>query len=171
MEKPTTKGGHGRLNEYRYELNMLNNRTILSGLMFVGVGLFGLYVSRNYPIGSALDMGTGYVPRLLCWMLVGMGAIVLLQGYREYQATRSTGAGIFAAWRGLLFVTVSLVVFALSLEHLGLIVAIALLVGIGALATPELRLVETVIAGVMLALMSWAIFVLALGLSIRVWPW
>jgi Tripartite tricarboxylate transporter TctB family. len=166
-----TKRGDGGLSVLRREWEMLNNRTVLSGLMFAGVGLFGLYLSRNYPVGTATDMGTGYVPRLLCWILVGLGAIVLLQGYREYQATRDTGVGVFAAWRGLIFVTAGLVVFALALETLGLIIAIGLLVGIGAIAGADLRPVETVIAGIALAVMSWAIFVVGLGLPIPVWPW
>ncbi len=165
------KNDHGRLIRHRGGWDILINKTVLSGLMFAGVGLFGLYVSRNYPIGTTLDMGTGYVPRLLCWLLVALGAIVLLQGYREYQATREAGVGVFAAWRGLFFVTASMVVFALTLETLGLVVAIMLLVGVGAFGARDLRVVETAIAGVVLAAMSWAIFVVGLGLPIPVWPW
>ena len=116
-------------------------------------------------------MGTGYVPRLLCWILVALGVIVLLQGYREYQATREAGVGVFAAWRGLFFVTASMVVFALTLETLGLVVAIMLLVGVGAFGARDLRAVETTIAGAVFAAMSWAIFVVGLGLPIPVWPW
>jgi hypothetical protein len=71
----------------------------------------------------------------------------------------------------LIFVTGSLVAFALALETLGLIVSIGLLVGIGALAGADLRLVETVVAGALLAVMSWAIFVIGLGLPLPVWPW
>ncbi len=44
---------------------------VLSGLLFIAVAAFGLWVSRDYPVGTALRMGTGYVPRLLCWMLHG----------------------------------------------------------------------------------------------------
>jgi putative tricarboxylic transport membrane protein len=171
MEEPMIKTSHDDLVDASRGWGIIANKTVLSGLMFAGTGIFSLYISRNYPIGTALDMGTGYVPRLLCWILVGLGAIILLQGYREYQATQGSGVGVFAAWRGLFFVTVSMVAFALTLETLGLVIAIMLLVGIGAIATRDLRLMETVIAGVALAVMSWAIFVLGLGLTIPVWPW
>ena len=164
------KSAPADLSALQHGWGALTNKTVLSGLMFAGVGLFGLVVSRDYPIGTAFDMGTGYIPRLLCWMLTGLGAVIVLQGCREYQATRVSGVGLFSAWRGLFFVTVSLVVFALTLERLGLIMAIGLLVAIGAIATRDLRPVETVIAGAVLAAMSWAIFVFALGLSIPVWP-
>ena len=51
--------------------------------MFIAVAALGLWLSRDYPIGTALRMSTGYVPRLLCWMLMGLGAVVLVQGLRE----------------------------------------------------------------------------------------
>ena len=56
---------------------------VLSGLMFIAIAAFGLWASRNYPVGTALRMGTGYMPRLLCWLLLGLGAIVLAQGLRQ----------------------------------------------------------------------------------------
>ena len=49
-------------------------KDVLSGLLFIAIALFGLWLSRDYPIGTALRMGTGYVPRLLCWILLGLGA-------------------------------------------------------------------------------------------------
>ena len=55
---------------------------MLSGLLFIAIAAFGLWVSRNYPVGTALRMGTGYVPRLLCWLLLGLGVVVLVQGLR-----------------------------------------------------------------------------------------
>ena len=54
--------------------------------MFIAVAALGLWLSRNYPVGTALRMSTGYVPRLLCWLLMGLGAIVLVQGLRETAA-------------------------------------------------------------------------------------
>ena len=49
------KSGHGRLIRHGGGWDILINKTVLSGLMFAGVGSFGLYVSRNYPIGSTLE--------------------------------------------------------------------------------------------------------------------
>ncbi len=40
-------------------------------------------------------MGTGYVPRLLCWLLLGLGVVVLVQGLRQHAAPlRSSRAGV-----------------------------------------------------------------------------
>jgi hypothetical protein len=140
---------------------------VVSGLLFIAVAAFGLWVSREYPVGTALRMGTGYMPRLLCWVLLGLGAIILAQGLRAPAEPLCSQA---PAWRAIVSVTAALVVFALSIERLGLVAAIVLLTGIGALATRALRPIETAIAATALVALSWAVFVLGLGLTIPVWP-
>ena len=149
---------------------LLARRDVLAGLLFVGVALLGLWLSRDYPIGTALRMGTGYVPRLLCWILLGLGAIVLVQGLRQAQAERPISSADMSAWRPVIFVTASLVIFGLSIEQLGLVVSILLLIGVGALATRTLSLLETIITALVLVALSWGIFILGLQLTIRVWP-
>ena len=146
----------------------LARKNVLAGLMFVGVATFGLWISRNYPIGTTLRMGTGYVPRLLCWILLGLGLVIFLQGLFESDRRQSRGG--LAAWRAVIFVTLSLAAFGLSIERLGLVVSILLLIGIGALAARDLRPLETAIAALVLIVLSWAIFILGLGLVIPVWP-
>src|SRR2546429_404878 len=110
---------------------MLARRDVLAGLLFIGVAVLGLWLSRDYPIGTALRMGTGYVPRLLCWLLLGLGAVVLVQGLREAQDARPLSSSDVSALRPVIFVTASLVIFGLSIERLGLIISILLLIGVG----------------------------------------
>src|SRR5437016_14614543 len=96
--------------------HLLARKDVLAGLLFVGVAAFGLWLSRDYPIGTALRMGTGYVPRLLCWILLGLGVVVLVQGLREGQAARSILSGAVAgdwrqgAWWPVVFVAAILVI-------------------------------------------------------------
>ena len=157
----------GRHATSRLNWNMLARPDVLSGLLFIAIAAFGLWLSRHYPVGTALRMGTGYVPRLLCWILLGLGVIVLIQGMRPTALTLSPSP---MAWRAVLSVTAALVMFGLSLERLGLVAAIALLTGIGALATRALRPLETALAALALIALCWAIFIFGLGLTIPVWP-
>jgi putative tricarboxylic transport membrane protein len=151
--------------------HVIARKDVLAGALFCAVAVLGLYLSRNYPIGTALRMGTGYVPRLLCWILLGLGVLVLLQGLRATQAVRpslsSSGA---SAWRAVIFVTASLVIFGLGIERLGLVISILLLVGVGAVAARGLRPLETFAAALVLIVLSWGIFIVGLGLTIPVWP-
>lgn len=154
---------------------MLQRKNVLSGLMFIAVATLGLWASRDYPIGTALRMNTGYVPRLLCWLLMGLGAIVLVQGLREADRQepareRTPDDNVFSQLRPVVIVTLSLVAFALSLESLGLVLAILVLVMIASFATRELKAWETLAAAAGLSVLTWAIFIVGLGLPIPVWP-
>jgi len=147
--------------------DVLARADVLSGLLFIVIAALGLWISRDYPVGTALRMGTGYVPRLLCWGLLALGLIILVQGLRQPAPPLRPTA---IAWRAVLSVTIAIVAFALSLERLGLVLAILLLTGIGALATRTLRPLETAVAAVVLIVLSWGIFIAGLGLAIPVWP-
>ncbi len=162
-ENPLTSARHPAL-------RVLARKDVLAGLMFMAIAALGLWVSRNYPVGTALRMGTGYVPRLLCWILMGLGVIVLVQGLREKDAAQATEAGALAQLWPLIVVTASLVAFALSIEQLGLVLSILLLIGIGALAARGIKAWEALAAALGLIALSWAIFILGLGLTIPVWP-
>jgi putative tricarboxylic transport membrane protein len=157
--------------QYSHALwHTLARKDVLAGLLFIAVAMLGLYLSRDYPVGTALRMGTGYVPRLLCWILLALGIVVLIQGLREASVERSPALAGLAAWRPVLVVTASLVTFGLAIERLGLVVSILLLIGLGALAARGLRLLETLAAALVLILLSWGIFIVGLGLTIPVWP-
>ena len=154
---------------------MLARKDVLAGLLFIGVAVFGLWLSRDYPIGTALRMGTGYVPRLLCWLLMGLGAVVLVQGLLEThpgepRTEPSPQDGVIARLRPVVLVTVGLIAFALALEPLGLVLAILVLVVIASFATRELKLWETLAAAAGLSVLTWVIFILGLGLPIQMWP-
>ena len=149
---------------------VLGRKDVLAGLLFIAVAALGLWLSRDYPIGTALRMGTGYVPRLLCWLLLGLGAIILVQGLREAQDTRPMSSADVSALRPVVFVTASLVIFGLSIERLGLVVSILLLIGVGAVAARGSRPLETLAAALVLIVLSWGIFIVGLGLTIPVWP-
>jgi hypothetical protein len=149
--------------------SLLTRKDVLTGAMFMGVAVLGLWVSREYPIGTALRMGTGYVPRLLCWVLLALGCVVLIGGLRGARSPDADAHASFA-WRPLLFVAGGLALFGLALERLGLVISILLLIGTGALASRTLRPVETIVAALVLIALSWGIFIFGLNLTIRVWP-
>ena len=150
-----------------HPLHILARKNVLAGLMFIAIAALGLWVSRDYPIGTALRMGTGYVPRLLCWTLMGLGAAVLIQGLRKDAPPERVTLGQLLP---VVVVTASLIAFALAIEQLGFVLSVLLLVGIGAAAARDIKAWETLAAAVVLVALCWAIFILGLGLTIPVWP-
>jgi hypothetical protein len=156
-------------------LRVLRRKNVLAGLMFIAIAAIGLWTSRNYPIGTALRMGTGYVPRLLCFVLMGLGALVVLQGVLATDPPaapreRASEDGVIAQLRPVAVVTLALIAFALALETLGLVLSIFVLVAIASLASRELKPWETLAAAAGLSVLTWAIFVFGLSLPIPVWP-
>jgi hypothetical protein len=146
---------------------MLRRKDVLAGLMFVALAAFGLWASRNYPIGTSTRMGTGYVPRLLCWILLGLGLLVFVQGLRQLNGALAPSPSI---WRAIVFVPASLLVFALLIGPWGVVAATVALVVVGSLAGRESRLLEVAGAAIFLVFLTLVIFVWGVGLPIPVWP-
>jgi hypothetical protein len=138
----------------------------LCGLLFALIGVAGLWIARDYPVGTALRMGTGVFPRILCWGLIGIGAIVLVRGFLTH------GAAIGRiAWRPVLLIAAAAFAFALLIEPAGLMVAMLVLMVLGALAGQGHRLKEFGIFAAVMLLMGWVIFIWGLNMPIKVFPW
>jgi hypothetical protein len=148
---------------------MLRRSDVLSGLMFISFGVVGLAMSWDYAIGTAIRMGTGYVPRMFLWILLAIGLLVLAIGLRQRGDDAEVPPPL--VWRPLIFITLALVVFAQGMSNdLGFVVSGMLLIMIGGLAHRNARPWEVLIIAVALVASCWVIFIWALGLVIPVWP-
>lgn len=141
------------------------SRDVLAGLVFTAIGLAGLWIGRDLPLGTADEMGTGYVPRLMCWLLVALGAIVVLVALRA-PAVRVGRI----AWRPLVLVTAAVLVLAAALETLGAFVAVALTVALASFAGERGAARSVAVAAVVLGLAVTALFVWGLGLPVPAFP-
>ena len=141
------------------------------GLMFMAIAGLGLYLAKDYSMGTAVRMGTGYVPTLLCWTLMTLGAVILGMGLfgRNSSEGALTGKDL-AVLKPLFFVTLAVIVFAYSIETLGLIIALLATMTIGSFATSSLRWIEAIVAMVALTIVCWAVFSIGLALPFPVWP-
>jgi hypothetical protein len=149
--------------------NLLHRKDVLAGLLFIVVSVLCLWASRNYPVGTATRMGTGYVPRLLCWVLLALGVLVMVQGLRDSSRAAQLDETP-SVWRSIIFVTASLLVFAFAIQPLGVVIAIALLVLVGSLAGRESKPFEIAATAAILIALTLVIFVWGVGLPIPVWP-
>ena len=58
----------------------LNTKDLISAALLIGFALVGLWLNMDHTLGSARRMGPGYMPMLAFWLLLGLGALVLLFG-------------------------------------------------------------------------------------------
>jgi hypothetical protein len=142
---------------------------LAAGVIFAAFGVFFLYFGWNYPVGSAVRMGPGYLPMVLGWALVALGSGLVLRGTIAPGDRPGDHIDGFAV-RPVLFICGTFLLFAALIEHLGLpAVAIATTL-CAALASRGFRLREQLILGVVAAVATSLLFVVALELPIRLWP-
>jgi hypothetical protein len=138
---------------------------VLSGAVFILIGGFGLYIGRAYHAGTALEMGPGYIPRLLCGLMVGLGVLICAKGLFV-----GTQAMPRIHLRPLVFVIGSLLLFALLLVPAGLLLAAAASVVVASLAAQDSRTIEVILLAVGLTVAATLIFVVALDLPLHPFP-
>jgi hypothetical protein len=136
--------------------------------MFIAVGVVFAIGATNYSMGSSAKPGAGYFPLILSVLMAILGAIVLFKSLTiETEGGDPIGA---IAWRPLTVIVVAIAVFGATINSLGLILAVPLLILISSLAGDEFKWLGVVINSVVLTLFSWLIFVYGLKLTIPLWP-
>ena len=135
------------------------------GLLFVAVGIAVVVLAQNYRIGTAARMGPGYFPTMLGSLLALLGVSLSVPAF----VTSGDGVQRFHL-RPLLFVLLGIATFGVTLPYLGFAAAVIVLVVVSGFADPDLRPMETAAVAAFLVIFSILIFVVLLGLPIRLWP-
>jgi hypothetical protein len=146
-------------------IRVRNPQDFGAGLLFLAIAALALWIAWDYPTGTAVRMSSGYFPRLLCFLLLLLGAFVTLRALG-----RDGPAITRVRLRPVVLVTAAVVAFAYSVQSLGVVLATVLLTVIGGYASPRVRLVEMLVAAGVLTVMMIAIFIWGIGLPIPVWP-
>lgn len=145
--------------------DLRNNRDFLAGLLFIVLGALAGAAALGFPMGTAMRMGPGYFPTVLGGLLVVFGAWVLVRGLRS-------GARVRGTWglRPLALITLSIVLFGLLLDRLGLIPASILMFFVAAAAGREFRFREVLVLAVAMTTFSVAVFIWGLKLPYPLLP-
>jgi Tripartite tricarboxylate transporter TctB family len=141
------------------------SKDFLAGGLYMLFGLLGLWLGRDLESGTASAMEAGYFPRLVCALLITVGAALA--------ATALMGAGEVperGKLRPLVFVTLSCLAFALLLHPLGLVLTLLVSILLAALAGGKIRIVPLLLLALVLIVANVGIFVLALRIPIPLWP-
>ena len=136
-----------------------------AGLMFLAFGVGFAWVAQNYQMGTSVRMGPAYFPTVLGGILALIGLAIVVQSL-----VAAGGPVPKFYFRPLILIVFAVVIFGILLKPLGLVLSLALLVGIGAFGGFEFKSKEVAILYVVLAIFSVWVFVKGLGLPIPVWP-
>src|SRR2546427_12887121 len=111
-----------------------NNREFVAGLIFVLIGALAVAAARDYPLGTAMRMGSGYFPTVLGGILILLGAWVMGRGLRSGEKVKGEWG-----WKPLALIALAIVLFGFFLARLGLIPALVAVLFASALAGREFR--------------------------------
>lgn len=133
------------------------------------LAMFGLavaaYAAAHYEIGSLRRMGPGFFPVVLGVILTALGVVITVSAWSR------AGVPQPFAWREGLGVILSLVVFAVLMPRLGIVATTALTTLISSSVAPRAGVGWRLVLCAAVTLLTWTVFVLALDMTIPVWPW
>ena len=138
-----------------------------TGLLYIFFGSIAVIVARDYGMGTGVKMGPAYFPTILGGLLAGVGLVSVVRSF----ITPGTPIGAFA-FKGLILVTVSVVLFGFIVRGAGLVVALPLLVVMSASASKRFRWRTALIMAAVLTIFCSVVFVEGLGIPLPiVGPW
>jgi hypothetical protein len=146
-------------------IRIRNQQDFLAGLLFLFIAGGALSIAWGYPLGTAVRMSAGYFPRLLGFLLAGLGLIVLI-GSLRFDGPKLTAV----SFRPLIMVPAAVIAFGLGIQYLGFALAAMLITIFAAFASPEVRIKEMLLTAVVLTVLAIGIFIWGVGLPIPLWP-
>lgn len=157
-------------------MQVKSQKDFFSGLLFMGVGVAFAWGASTYSVGTGARMGPGYFPLMLGVVLALLGAVIAFKALVvETESGDKIGKWV---WRPVGYIVGANLAFgillgglpSIKLPAMGLIIAIFALTLISAKAGSEFKLKEVLVLSTILAVGSYATFILMLKLQIQVWP-
>ncbi len=134
-----------------------------AAVMLIFFGAAGLWFGREYPVGTASQMGPGYMPMALSWGLIIFGVIVGLR------AVAMSGPTIEPVrFRSNILVLAAILGFALMIQSVGLAISIFVVTILSTRASADSKWKETIALGLFLAIFCVIVFVYVLRQSMPV---
>lgn len=137
----------------------------LAGLFVLALGLACLAAVGDLEIGNASEMGPGYVPRALAWVLIASGVGMAITGARRVAAEP-----VNLVLRPVLMLSLAVFLFGAMVDRLGIVLAVIVSTAVASLASNISRKHETPLVCAVLAALAALAFVKGLGLAIPIWP-
>jgi hypothetical protein len=147
-------------------MKITHPKDFYAGLLFFGVGLFGMVMAFEYPLGTAARMGPGYFPRVLGGILMALGAILSIRSFGEKGERISP-----FAWKAIALVLGGVCLWSMVVLSVGLVAGTVILIFITGYASNEFNVKESIYSSIVLATVSVLLFIVGLKLQFPIFPW
>ena len=142
-------------------------KDVFAGAIFIAIGLAAFFGAQQYEVGTARNMGPGYLPAMMGVVLVILGGFSLANAAR----LRTPDPIEKSSFEPFVLVVASVVAFALLIDWAGLVVALVALVLISSLRRLFSHPLEVLAIAVGLAVFCVLLFSMGLGMAMPLWPW
>ncbi|MDD7973123.1 tripartite tricarboxylate transporter TctB family protein [Roseinatronobacter alkalisoli] len=141
-------------------------RDIVAGLVISTMGgAAALYALATYATGTLTRMGPGMMPATLGTILVVFGLLIAIP------ALARRGKTVHVRVRPLIFLSASVLSFAVMIRSVGFVPTVFATTFIATFAESNLSLTRAAVLAGAMALLTWSIFILGLGLTIPAFDW
>ena len=149
-------------------MKIKSHKDFFAGLMYLVVGGAFAIGATNYSFGTSIRPGPGYFPFGLGVILSILGLIVL---YGAMTVERKNGDPIGSIpWRALICVVGAILFFGFFLPRLGFLISFPAMIIITSAGGKEFTWKDAILNAAILTVLSYAIFIYGLQLTIPVWP-
>jgi putative tricarboxylic transport membrane protein len=140
-----------------------NGKDFWTGVIYFVVGSAALIISRDYGMGAAVKMGPAYFPTMLGVLLIVIGIISIVRSFLK------SGSPIGAvAWKGLVLIVASTLLFGMIVRGAGLIIALPLLVMVSASASVRFSWKHSLAEAAVITVFCIVIFLKGLGVPLPI---
>lgn len=140
-----------------------NAKDFWTGFIYIFVGSGALIICRDYDMGTAVKMGPAYFPTLLSVLLMVIGIISVLRSF--FKSGSPIGV---VAWKGLVLIVASTLLFGMIVRGAGLIIALPLLVIVSASASVRFSWKTSLAEAVGITVFCIVIFLKGLGVPLPI---
>jgi len=148
-------------------LKIHNQKDVGAGIMYMIFGLFFALIALNYKMGTAAKMGPGYFPFWLGAIMTAIGFYILLNSMSAKNKEEKMGK-----WdlRIVIWITGSVVLYAILLPIAGFLLSVLVLVFVSASASHEYGWKGTALNAAILVTFTYLAFVQGLKLQFQLLP-
>jgi hypothetical protein len=140
-----------------------NPKDFWTGLIYIFFGSSAILIARDYSMGTAVKMGPAYFPTILGGLLLAIGVISVIRSF----VVPGPGLGAFAI-KGLVLITVSVVVFGSVVRGLGVAITLPLLIIVSAYGSTRFRWRPTLVMAAGLTIFCVFVFLKGLGIPLPI---
>lgn len=134
----------------------------VSGGVLLLAALIMLGFAWGYPTGSVNQMGPGFVPQTVAIMISVLAVAIIIIDLNTPDMDRPERTH----WRGLIFVSAAVTIFAMLVDVAGLVPSMFLAVAVSMFADDQARPISVLIYTVIATFLGWLLFLVGLELPI-----